>query len=105
MEESFVFKLDELRSALGFPMIVNSGYRCAEHPLEIDDPATHSMGIAADIRIYGLRCYDFVGYAIRLGFRGIGVDQKAGTDYIRRHVHLDTFAGTTEMPRPRIWSE
>ena len=106
MEESFVFRLDELRAVLGYPLIVNSGYRCPNHPVELakTEPGTHTLGMASDIRVYGERAYDLVGVAIRLGFRGLGFDQKVTTPHDRRFVHLDTFAGDPAHPRPSVWS-
>jgi zinc D-Ala-D-Ala carboxypeptidase len=106
MEESFVSLLDELRAALGFPMIVSSGYRCPEHPLEVVkvEPGTHTTGIASDIRVYGERAYNLVRLAIGMGFRGLGVDQFVRTPYANRFIHLDTFAGDDVHPRPRTWS-
>ena len=43
--------LQGLRDRLGAPLIVTSGYRCADHPVERHKaaPGRHTEGIAADI--------------------------------------------------------
>lgn len=45
--------LEQLRSKVGLPLIITSGYRCPKHPLEINKKATgqHTLGTAVDIRI------------------------------------------------------
>ena len=45
MDLEFIRKLDELRSACGWPFIVTSGYRSAQHSLEVkkERPGTHSF--------------------------------------------------------------
>ena len=47
MDLEFIRKLDELRSACGWPFIVTSGYRSAQHSLEVqtERPGTHTQGI------------------------------------------------------------
>lgn len=104
MDDDFVTRLDDLRGVVGFPMVITSGYRCAAHPVEIvkASPGTgvHSLGVGADIYAYGIRAVDLLGAGIKLGFRGFGIQQKGSF----RYIHLDTFQGDADQPRPSIWS-
>ena len=45
--------LEILREKINKPIIINSGYRCEKHPLEINKMKTgmHTLGKAADIKI------------------------------------------------------
>ena len=94
MSEGFINKLDELREACGFPFTINSGYRDPSHSAERKKASTgtHSLGIAADIRIHnGADRYTIVQKALELGFTGIGV--------AKTFVHVDLREST-----PVIWS-
>ena len=85
MSEKFIRRLDHLRDACGFPFIVTSGYRSPQHSLERSKPnggGTHTLGIAADIRVTGgAQRYQVQRHAYGLGFSGIGV--------AKGFVHLD----------------
>lgn len=85
MDEDFLAKLDDLRTACGFPFTITSGYRDISHPNERSKAVggTHSQGIAADIAVTsGVQRLRIVQEALRLGFRGIGV--------AKGFVHVDT---------------
>lgn len=99
MQPEFMTKLQALRTLYGKPMVVNSGYRSVDHPLEAKKAVkgTHTKGIAADIACNGQEAYKIVHLAMNLGFTGIGVAQKGDL----RFVHLDTWE---EYPRPNMWS-
>jgi len=81
MVEEFIYRLDELREACGFPFYITSGYRDPlGHPIEARktrlnrQPGTHAQGIAADIRVSGgAQRRLVVEKAVELGFNGIGV--------------------------------
>ena len=76
MNSEFLMRLDLLREACGFPLVVNSGYRSKSHSLEIrkEKPGTHAQGIAADFKATdGWHRRKIVEAAIALGFNGIGV--------------------------------
>src|SRR6056300_680552 len=51
ISHDLIDKLQELREECEFPFIVTSGYRCSEHPAEInkDKPGMHAKGLAVDI--------------------------------------------------------
>ena len=95
----FCTVMDAIRGNLGKPVIVNSWYRCPEHPIEArkQHPGVHSHAIAADIRInrwdvidaidaamYCLRHVHSIAPRITLGF---GFEQVGGDG--ERYVHVD----------------
>jgi len=102
MDMEFMQKVDELRHELGFPFIVNSAYRCPEHPIEFkkSSPGAHTTGMAIDIGVRGNEAYRLLQGALRAGFTGIGVNQKGSS----RFIHLDNIEHSGERPRPWIWS-
>lgn len=95
-----VAKVQELRTACGFPFKITSGWRCSEHPAEMrkQEPGTHYQGVACDIAIAGEDAYKVVKEAMALGFTGIGIAQKG--DWSSRFIHVDV----AQNNRPRIWS-
>ena len=104
MDETFVVRLEELRACVGKPLVVTSGYRCIDHPVEKARQGTgvHPMGLAGDLAVYGDLAVVVIGCALRLGFRGIGISQKG--PHARRFIHLDLYQGRADQPRPWIWS-
>jgi uncharacterized protein YcbK (DUF882 family) len=102
MQHTFMQKLELLREQLGFPLRITSGFRSPEHSLEKAKavPGAHTKGRAADIAVQGAQAYAVVAAAIKLGFRGIGVQQKGSV----RFIHLDDLEHLPERPRPAIWS-
>jgi len=103
MNESFIAKLQSLRSHYGKSMVISSGYRCKDHPIEKRKrkPGTHTSGHAADIKIKQGAAVELLTLALRSGaFTGIGIQQKG--DHDSRFIHLDDKdMGPT---RPTIWS-
>ena len=55
MDVEFIKGLDHLRQTCGFPFVIASGFRSLEHSVEKKKSkgGTHTMGIAADIRVSG----------------------------------------------------
>ena len=96
--------LDSVREEFGAPMIITSGYRCENHPIEAakNVPGPHSSGVAADIAVHGADAYRLVEIALRIGATGIGVSQKG--DISQRFIHLDWCENGPNRPRPLIWS-
>ena len=85
MDAEFIRRVDELRSAVGRPLYITSGYRSPQHSLEAkkSKPGTHAQGIACDIAVAnGVERRQLVKQAFYLGFRGIGV--------AKTFVHVDT---------------
>ena len=71
--DSFIHDMDDLREACGFPLIINSGWRCENHPEEAakDEPGEHNRG-AADVRSHNsYQLYVIQEQAYALGFYGI----------------------------------
>lgn len=105
MDPMFLVLLEEVRVALGRPMILTSAYRCPEYNARISSTGAHgphTTGQAVDVAVYGDRAVMLVWHALRAGFTGIGVKQhgpKSG-----RFVHLDTLSPGGRAPRPWIWS-
>ena len=95
-----------LRSSVGAPLIITSGYRSPRHSVERDKkkPGTHSSGLAVDIKCKGELAYKIVEHARACGFYGIGVKQKGAME--SRFIHLDiALPGMIQRAaRPWIWS-
>lgn len=100
----FVFKLEKLRVAAGFPFKIASGSRCPAHNQKVsgtgpDGPHTKE---AVDITVSGADALQLVGLAIEHGFTGIGVSQKG--EHGKRFIHLDDLPNAPGQPRPWVWS-
>jgi len=89
----FIYRLDHLRAACGFPFVITSGYRSVTHSAERSKAVpggTHSQGIAADIAVSGGRQrMQIVKHAAALGFNGIGV--------AKHFVHVDMRVGKSVL--------
>ncbi len=103
MDKDFMVRIEALREQLGFPFPVNSAYRCPEHPIEARKriPGAHSTGQAIDIGVQGEKAHMLLDAALQAGFTGIGVSQKGS---LGRFIHLDDLEGSSERPRPTVWS-
>lgn len=105
-KREFMEKLEAIRVKANFPFRISSGFRCAKYNLKVAETgmnSPHTMGLACDILVNGIRAYDLIAIAIRNGMTGIGVDQKGELD--KRFLHLDSLP--TSDPnhyRPTIWS-
>lgn len=97
MDDDFLARLQALRTELGIPFIISSGYRSPQHKIERAKaaPGPHAHGKAVDILCDGPTAYKIMQAAFRMGFTGIGVSQNPRG---ARFVHLDT------MPRTSVWS-
>ena len=103
MDAEFMDALDSLREAYGKPLVVNSGYRCPEHPIEARKAraGAHTTGKAVDLSVDRGEAYELLKLAIATGkFTGIGIQQKGSG----RFIHLDTCEEPEMSPRPTIWS-
>ena len=98
MVPEFMARLQRLRKAYGSPMVITSGYRAPEHPIEARkaSPGEHSSGRAADIEIRGPEAIRLIALAHLNGFTRIGVQQKGEG----RFIHL----GDSPNFPPGIWS-
>lgn len=85
MRWEIVSKLDQIRSTIGRPLVIASGYRTPEHNAEVGgvDSSAHTEGFAADIACRDSRLrFLILQTAIDLGISRIGL----GDSFI----HLDT---------------
>ncbi|MBV1929056.1 MAG: DUF882 domain-containing protein [Gammaproteobacteria bacterium] len=80
----------ELRNTLGFPLVVPSGYRCPNHPIEAKKatPGTHARGIAADFGVSGGKARLVTIAALGASVGGVGVNQKGSGRFV--HVDVDS---------------
>ena len=93
---SFMSHLSAMRQELGFPFIINSGYRCPTYNAEISSTGLdgpHTKG-AADVKVAFERAYKLNNMAGDLGM-GIGVNQTG--DVAGRYIHVDNQGA-------RIWT-
>lgn len=98
MQPHFMRNLQRVRSCLGMPIWVTSGYRSIyhSHELEKETPGYHTQGIAVDCFVgQGEGNYHLVELAIRFGFSGVGFSLKR---YGAQFIHLDM------GPRKAVWS-
>lgn len=111
MDMAFIKLLDEFRDFCGFAFRITSAYRCPDHPIEAkkEHPGPHQTGQAVDIAVWGHSAYDlkmalgkFVPSEPRLGFFGVGENQKGNID--SRFIHLDMCENTPYRPRPHCWT-
>lgn len=100
MQDDFIDKLDRLRGACGFPLIVTSGYRCPEHNQRVSTTGAdgpHTTGRATDFGISHERALTLLRHALMMDFSGFGINQRGSG----RFIHLDDLGHT---PRPHIWT-
>lgn len=97
--QDFMDKVEALRVSVGFPLPVSSAARCPDHNAKVSGTGRtgpHTTGRAIDLAVDRSKAYAVLSTALRMGFTGIGVQQKGGG----RFIHLDML---TEG-RPTVWS-
>ena len=103
MAAGFMAELQRLRTRMGFPFPITSGYRCPDHNSTVSSTGRdgpHTTGCAVDIAVYGWKAHNLIARASRdFGFSGVGIKQHGPRPY--RFIHLDTLAGAN---RPWVWS-
>jgi len=107
MQPAFLDRLQELRTELGFPFVITSGYRAPTHPVEAAKkwPGAHAYGRAVDIATASaVRSLRIVERARAFGFTGIGVSMPVG-QLGHRFIHLDDMQPDEfHAVRPNFWS-
>lgn len=85
----FMNALLKVRIEYDKPMVITSGYRSEDHPVEArkSSPGFHTTGIACDVKCWSNEAFHIVAIAIKHGFTGIGVSQNSKSN--ARFVHLD----------------
>lgn len=75
VDDVLVERLQQLRDHFGAAVNINSGYRCEAHNAEVGgDPSSHHiLGMAADIRVAGVKPAEVAKYAESIGVRRIGL--------------------------------
>ena len=75
IESKLLELLQKLRSQVGKPISVLSGYRCPNHNAEVGGAkeSYHMKGMAVDIRIPNMSPGEVAKIAEQLGFNGIGL--------------------------------
>ena len=72
--------LVKLEGTIGKELVVTSGYRSPEHPIEAkkSSPGEHTTGLAVDVAaIGGPAVFEIVEAAIDLGCKRIGISRKS----------------------------
>ena len=99
LSKELLCRIQLLEDVLGYQLIITSGYRAPEHPLEArkpNGPGVHSEGIAVDVAVIGgTAVLEFVKAAVStyVGFERIGISRK------KNFIHLDV-----SKTRPKsIW--
>lgn len=89
IDTDLVNYLQKIRTHFKKPVTINSGYRCSKHNKAIGgaSQSKHTMGMAADIVIEGVKPKDIAKYAESIGIKGIGLYE---TDRDGYFVHIDT---------------
>ena len=99
----FMARVQRLRDAVGFALPVSSAARCPEHNAKVSHTGRtgpHTTGRAIDLKVSHEKAFAVVCEAVRLGFTGIGVNQKGDS----RFVHVDDLPNAPGQPRPTVWS-
>lgn len=101
--QDFMEKIERLRVSVGFALPVSSAARCPEHNAKVSSSGRdgpHTTGRAIDLAVFGSKAHLVLSTAVRMGFTGIGVQQKGGG----RFLHLDDLPAADRHPRPYVWS-
>ena len=102
-DEAFLELLNQIREDCGFPLPVTSGYRCPNHPLNVEKAAAgkplgaHSKGLAVDLGVSYSSAHKLLEVACAHGIPRIGINQKGDS----RFIHLDY---DLSLPNPALWS-
>jgi len=86
--------LNAIRKEYGKPMVVSSGYRCPDHPIEAkkSKPGEHTTGTCVDIACHGFDAAALTKLALENGATRVGWNQKGAS----RFIHL---GWSKEYPR------
>ena len=88
--------LNAIRSKYGKPMVVSSGYRCPDHPIEAkkSHPGEHTTGMCVDIACHGFDAATLTKLAMDQGAKRIGWNQKGSSRFIHLGWSRDYPRGT-----------
>ena len=103
IKDEFIDVAQEIRSEIGVPLTVSSGFRCGKHPIEARKtaPGEHTDGTCADFYVSHSTAFAVNKAASNHPkVTGIGVKQKGNT----RFLHIGIGPAKPGRPRPHIWS-
>ena len=88
IDTALVDYLQKIRDHFGKPVTIPSGYRCAKHNKAVGGASSskHTLGMAADIVVEGVRPRDVAQYCESIGILGIGLYEGKDGNF----VHIDT---------------
>lgn len=88
-------RLQLLRTAIGKPLRVNSGYRCRLHNAEVKGSAySQHKSLAVDLSLAGLDAKRLYALSLELGFLGVGLGET--------FIHLDMRRKIDGYQPPRV---
>lgn len=103
-DQDFMERVQRARDRTNFPWPVTSGARCAAYNAKVSgtgETGPHTTSRAIDIGVQGVQAFAVVVAMLAEGFTGIGVNQKGD----KRFIHGDDVPpGSSNLPRPQIWS-
>jgi len=105
MDQNFMWRLEQVRTAYDRPMRVSSAFRCPDHNARVSSTGRdgpHTTGKAIDILVLGSSARELLALILEFEFTGIGLNQKGA--YERRFIHMDLLARSARFPRPWIWT-
>ena len=104
MHKLMLDKLQSMRDEFGQPIIIHSGYRCAQHPVEKrkERPGEHSYGLAVDIKCYGSSALELIRIAQEHEIERMGVMQKG--DFAARFIHIGLGNKLLHQFKATIWT-
>lgn len=75
IDEELVGILQQIRASFGQAVTINSGYRCNTHNKSVGgaSKSKHTVGMAADIVVKGVKPEEVAKYAESIGVKGIGL--------------------------------
>lgn len=110
MDDLFMDKLQQARTAHGGPLLISSAYRCPLHNSQVSKTGLHgphTTGCAADIQIFGENALRFLAIAAMV-FPRIGIQQKG--DFNSRFIHVDSltiqdnYKDNISFVSPALWT-
>jgi zinc D-Ala-D-Ala carboxypeptidase len=107
MDPLFMDRLQAMRTSVGEPFVITSGFRCKAHNDAVSRDTRGSTdyphaGHAADIRCALALADEIIAESYAAGMTGRGIAQKG--DVAKRFVHVDDMPPSARRMRPTIWS-
>ena len=106
IQDELIDVFQDIRTASGVSMTINSGYRCPNHPIEAKKhkgPGEHAEGGCGDIGVTHLNAFKVLQAAMaHPKVTGVGIKQKGRNK--KRYIHIGIGPADIGRPRPHIWS-